>query len=261
MKVVLIVEYNGSRYRGFQLQVNANTVQGELEKAVERLTGERTRVIAASRTDSGVHARGQVVSFRTEASFPEETWVKAVNFYLPRDIAVRAAYKVADNFDVRRHALSREYRYFILNSPTRSPLRQDFTYLVPQPLDVEAMNQACQAIVGTHDFRPFTPPSGIRMKNTVRTVYKAEFYKQEDLVILVMVANSFLPHQVRHTVGGLIKVGLGKATVEDFREMARSQQPGIIGPAAPPHALCLTRVNYADFPPQLRRTSDENIYS
>jgi tRNA pseudouridine38-40 synthase len=150
------------------------------------------------------------------------------------------------DFDVRRDALSREYHYYILNRFTRSPLMQGFVHFVSQPLDIEAMNRACQILIGEHDFAPFSSPTG---KQTVRTVYKAEVGKKGDLVIFYMVANSFLPHQVRNTMGGLIKVGLGKIKPETFWELANSKQAGVVGPAAPGHGLCLVKINYADFPP------------
>jgi len=242
---VLLVEYDGIKYHGSQYQNNSPTIQGEIEHALYKLTGESIRIHASSRTDAGVHAKGQMVSLRTKAAFPPETWVKALNFHLPFDIAVRSAARVEDDFDVRRDALSREYRYSIWNSTTRSPLRQNFAYFVPHPLNVEAMNHAAQVLLGEHDFAPF---SSVAIERTRRHVYKAEFKKKKDLITFDIVANSFLPHQVRNTVGGLIQVGLGKMMVEDFWKLARSGKRGAIGPAAPAHGLCLMKINYANFP-------------
>ena len=142
-KIVLVVEYDGTRYHGFQLQANLPTIQLEIEKALWELTGERMRVGGASRTDAGVHAKGQVVSFRTGSSHSTLTFVKGLNYYLPRDIAVKEAHRVRDSFNVRRHAVSREYSYYILNSLTRSPLREGFSYRVAGRLDIGAMNRAC----------------------------------------------------------------------------------------------------------------------
>src|SRR4030042_1232264 len=129
-KIVLTLEYDGTRYHGFQWQAGLPSIQRELERAIKKLTGERCRVMAASRTDTGVHARGQVVSFRTESPLPVERFVAGVNYYLPADIAVKAAYKVPVAFNVRREAISREYSYHILSSDTRSPLRVAFSYRV-----------------------------------------------------------------------------------------------------------------------------------
>ena len=243
-KIVLIVEYDGTGYHGFQLQANMPTIQGELEKALWRLTQERIRVTAASRTDAGVHAKGQVVSFRIKSSLPLQTFIKGLNYYLPQDIAVKAAYRVGESFNVRRSALSREYNYYILNSLTQSPIRRGFSYLVAGHLDIEAMNEACQALIGEHDFASFASCIGVKIKNTLRTVYRAEFQKNGELVIFNMVANSFLPHQVRNTIGTLIRVGLGKMTIDEFCSIIEVKKPGLAGPTVPAHGLCLMRINY-----------------
>jgi tRNA pseudouridine38-40 synthase len=243
--VVLIVEYNGANYHGSQYQANAPTIQGEIEKALKKLTGERIRIKAASRTDAGVHASGQVVGFRTDSTLPLNSFVDGLNHYLPRDIAVKQAGRADDSFDVRRVAVSREYKYYVLNSPTRSPMRQDFSYRVEGDLDIEAMNQACRALAGRHDFASFVSSAETaRSKRTVRDVIKAEITRDEDMIILDMVANSFLPHQVRNTVGSLLKVGQGKMTVDEFKRMVEAKTPGLAGPTAPAEGLCLVRVNY-----------------
>ncbi len=243
-KIVLIVEYDGTGYHGFQLQANLPTIQEEIEKALWKLSQERIRVIAASRTDAGVHAKGQVVSFRTKSPLPPHTFVSGLNHYLPHDIAVKAAYRVDDSFDVRKNALSREYSYYILNSRTRSPSQRGSSYLVAADLDIEAMNEACQALIGKHDFAPFASNLGIEIKNTFRTVYRADVEKKGDLAVFNMVADSFLPHQVRNTVGALIRVGLGKMTVEEFRSIIDEKKSVLAGPSAPACGLCLTRINY-----------------
>ena len=243
-KIVLIMEYNGTRYHGFQLQASLSTIQGETEKAMWKLTGERSRVMSASRTDAGVHARGQVVGFRTRSLLPLPTFINGLNYYLPRDIAVKAAHRVDDSFNVRRSALSREYKYYILNSSTRSPIREGFSYRVAGLLDTEAMNQACQALIGKHDFASFATCIGVEIRNTVRSVYRAEIERDGELVIFNMVASSFLPHQVRNTVGALIRVGLGRMSVDGFHSMTEARKPGLAGPTAPACGLCLMRVNY-----------------
>ena len=255
-KIALVVEYDGTKYHGFQWQTNAPTIQQELEDALEKMTGEFVRVVGASRTDAGTHARGQVVSFRTGAFFPGETWVNALNYYLPQDIAVKDAFEVSADFDVRRNAIKRQYRYHIWNSSVRSPLNRRFAYQVPQALSVEAMNRACQVLVGEHDFVPFT--SAVRGR-TWRTVFEARVQRKSSFVIFDISANSFMPLQVRNTAGGLIKVGLGKMEVETFWELARCGQAGVVGPAAPAHGLCLMKVVYPDFPPTCNGKEDENI--
>lgn len=241
----MIIEYNGASYHGSQLQANAPTIQGEIEKALKKLTGKRTRIKAASRTDAGVHARGQVISFMTDSVLPLKAYIEGLNHYLPEDIAVKEAFRVEDSLDVRRGATSREYRYYILNSPTRSPMRRGFSYRVNGKFDIKAMNRACQALTGRHDFASFVSSAETaRKKRTVRTVHKARIEQNGDMIVFDMVADSFLPHQVRNTVGSLIKVGQGKMTVEEFSSMMEARTPGLAGPTVPADGLCLMRVNY-----------------
>ncbi len=243
-KMVLIMEYDGTNYYGFQLQASQPTVQGEIESALSKLTGERVRVLAASRTDTGVHAQEQVVSLRTTSSLPEHAFIGGLNHYLPNDIAVRDAFRVNDVFNVRRNAVSREYHYIILNRTARSPIRHHFAHHVPGKLDIAAMNKACQCLIGEHDFASFATALESRIKSTVRRVHQAEVIKDGDLISFRIIANSFLPHQVRNTVGALIRVGLGKMTADEFRSILEARTPGLAGPTAPAHGLCLMRVNY-----------------
>lgn len=225
-KIVLILEYDGTNYHGFQWQAGLPSIQREVEKAIKRLTGERRRVIAASRTDAGVHARGQVVSFRTGSSLPTPTFISGLNHYLPRDISVKVAYRVDDEFNVRRDAISREYSYYILNSPTRSPIRNGFSYFVASPLDIEAANRAAESLVGEHDLASFGSLNGTRVKSTIKHVFKAGFAREGELVTFNMVADSFLPHQVRNTVGALLRVGLGKISLAEFNRIIEAKRPG-----------------------------------
>jgi len=243
-KVVLIIEYEGTRYHGFQLQPKLPTIQRELERALGKLTGSRQRVVAASRTDAGVHARGQVVSFRTGSCLPAPTFVTGLNHYLPEDIAVRAAYQVDDSFHVQRDAVSREYSYYILNSLTRSPLGRRSSYLVSGRLDIEAMNEAGRALVGEHDLASFASRMEVGKRSTVRKVFRARVAREGELVVFNMVANSFLPHQVRNTVGLLLRIGLGRMGASEVRGIIEARKPGLAGPTAPAGGLCLMRVNY-----------------
>ncbi len=245
-RIILIIEYDGTNYHGSQSQINPPTVQGEIEKALKKLTGERIRIKIAGRTDAGVHARGQVIGFDTKAKLPLKSFIDGLNYYLPPDIAVKEAYKAEKDFDVRRRAVSREYRYYILNSPTRSPLKQRFSWRVAGKLDTKAMQQACQALRGRHDFASFiSSAETARQKRTVRDVFKAEITRDGDMVIFDISANSFLPHQVRNMIGSLIKVAQGKMTVDEFKNMVQAKTPGLAGPTAPADGLCLMRVNYS----------------
>jgi tRNA pseudouridine38-40 synthase len=243
-KIVLVVEYDGTRYHGFQLQAGQETIQSKLEEAIKELTGEQVRVITASRTDAGVHATGQVVSFRTGSAHTTETFISGLNYYLPVDIAVNAAYRADDSFNVRREAVSREYNYYILNSKTRSPMRDRFVYRVPEKLDIEAMNAAASVLTGEHDFASFVNNTEAATKSTARRVYRAEMKKEGDTAIFNIVANSFLMHQVRNTIGTLVRVGRGKISAEEFRIILEKATPGLAWPTAPAKGLCLMQVNY-----------------
>jgi len=244
-QILLIIEYDGTGYHGFQWQNGLPSIQKEVEKAIKKLTGERRRVISASRTDAGVHAQGQVVGFKTRSELSTGNFVNGLNHYLPRDIAVKAAYKVSDDFRVRRDAVSRQYSYYILNSPTRSPIREGRAHRVANPLNIEAMNRAAQTLIGEHDFASFASGDGSWLKSTVRNVSRAEACREGEMVSFRMEANSFLPHQVRTTVGTLIRVGLGKMNLDQFRSIIETRLPGTAGPTAPACGLCLDRVNYS----------------
>jgi tRNA pseudouridine38-40 synthase len=220
-------------------------VQGELEKALWRSTGEWIRIVAASRTDAGVHAQGQVVMFETCSSLSPNTFVQALNFHLPQDIAIKACSQVEDDFNPRRQATRREYRYTILNSLTPSPLQRRHAYFMFKPLDIEAVNRACGVLIGRHDFASFTTPVA-KGKNTVRTVFQAGAREEGELVFFCIAADSFLPQQVRRTVGPLIKVGSGQMAVEEFWQLTKSKILGLAAPA-PAHGLCLMKVDYPNF--------------
>jgi tRNA pseudouridine38-40 synthase len=244
-RIILVVEYDGTDYHGSQYQANAPTVQAEIEKALKMLTGEKIRIKMASRTDAGVHARGQVVGFDTGASLSLHAFVDGLNHFLPGDVAVKEAHRTEADFDVRRRATSREYIYNILNSATPSPLRQKYACRIGGELNIADMNRACKALVGRHDFASFVgSEETAKQKRTVRDVFKAEVARDGDMICFGMVASSFLPHQVRNTVGSLIKVGQGRMSAAEFKEMVDAAQPGLAGPTAPAAGLCLTRVNY-----------------
>lgn len=244
-RLALVLEYDGTNYYGFQSQPDSPTIQEEVERALRRLTGETLRVTAAGRTDAGVHARGQVISFRTGSSLSQQAFVGGLNHYLPGDIAVKAVYTVDDSFDPRRDAESREYRYSILTSRTRSPITMGFAYRVVGTMDIEAMNRACRTLVGEHDFASFASGIGGETKSTVRRVYRAEAGKDGDLIHFDIVANAFIRHQVRSTAGCLVRIGLGKMSQDEFGMIIAAGKPGLAGPTLPACGLCLIRVNYA----------------
>ena len=241
-RLALVLEYDGARYGGSQYQKNAPSIQGELEAALNKLTGENLRTAFAGRTDAGVHARGQVASFVTASRHPPEVFVRGLNHWLPADIAVQMALDVPLDFDVRRRARSREYRYLVLNSPVRSPLLRGFTWQVAARLDVEAMREAASVLVGRHDFAAFAGPVA---GGSVRSLHRCELEARGALVVAYLEADAFLPHQVRRTVGMLVQVGLGRRSAADVLALLREPRRGVGGPAAPPEGLCLMKVSYS----------------
>ncbi|MCX8125817.1 MAG: tRNA pseudouridine(38-40) synthase TruA [Dehalococcoidia bacterium] len=243
MKIALVVEYFGKHYHGFEWQNGLPTIQGKLEEAILRTTGEQRRVIAASRTDAGVHAKGQVVSFWTDSRLSIPVMQRALNAHLPEDIAVLSAHQIPENFSVRGDAVSRQYNYLILNRPCRSPLVMDISYFVARKLDVETMNEACRLLIGEHDLSSFVT-SWQDAHNPVRTIFEARIERAGDMLDFKIVASSFLPHQVRNTVGLLVRVGLGSLSLTDFKRIIEARRPGLAGPRAPARGLCLTKINY-----------------
>jgi tRNA pseudouridine38-40 synthase len=244
-RLALVLEYDGTDYSGFQWQSNVPSIQGALEIAVEKLTGDKVRVLGSSRTDTGVHARGQVVSFDTSSSFTAETFINGLNFHLPEDIAVKSACQVSDYFMVRSMAVSREYSYTILNCRTRSPITSRFAHRVTGELDVEAMNRACQMLVGTHDFASFASDINDEPEmSTIRRVHQAKVIRHGDMVVFNIVANAFIRHQIRSTAGALVQVGSGKLSEAEFIGILEAKKVGLAGPKLPACGLCLERVNY-----------------
>lgn len=242
-KIAALLEYDGTGFSGFQRQPGVRTVQREVEAAIARLAGGETGIHAASRTDTGVHARGQVISFWIRETVSPEVVVRAVNYYLPEDVAVKGACVIDRDFDVRRRATSRCYRYRIVSRRNRTPLDDRFNLVVHAGLDVPAMREAARLLQGTHDFASFAT-SLEESETTVRTVHEARVREAEDSIEFSIVANAFLRHQVRNTVGQLLRVGLGRCSVDGFSELLNRPRRGTAGPAAPARGLCLVQVRY-----------------
>ena len=243
MRLALIVEYEGTDYRGFQYQKNAPSIQEELEKAITKVTAETVRVSGAGRTDAGVHALGQVVSFDTTSEHPPDIFVKALNFHLPEDIAVKSGRVVDEGFDPRRNALSRTYRYTILRSPTRSPMMRRTAYVIDGLLDVGAMKDAMGRLVGRHDFARFAGPMADGRGGTVRELFDATLRETPEGMVFEFDGNAFLPHQVRRMVGSVVDVGRGKITLGQLKQMIEGDDVAVAH-AVPPHGLCLVGVRY-----------------
>ena len=243
-RLAMLVEYDGTRYHGFQAQRNAKSVQEILEGAIRSLTGEQLRIKGAGRTDAGVHAQGQVVAFDTWSPHAPGVFVKALNNYLPGDISIKDAQEVSLGFDPRRWAITREYRYRILNSTNPSPLLQGFVHHVRQPLDTEAMRDAARLLEGEMDFAPFTRTFSNGLVNTRRKVFRCSISRRTDMIFLDMAASGFLTQQVRRTAGALLEVGLGRLDLHDFRDLAECGKPGAVTWVLPAKGLSLMSVSY-----------------
>ncbi len=241
-RIALLLEYDGTAYRGSQYQDNGPSIQAELESAIEKLTGVLlARAAFAGRTDTGVHALGQVVAFDTRGRLDEAEFVSGLNHFLPLDIAVRAANEVKPSFDPRRDARSRAYRYRIDTRPVRSPLLRDRVWHVGRPLDVGAMQRAARRFEGAHDFAAF---AGAYEGSTSRTLRRCDVRACGAGVTVDMEAEAFLPHQVRRTVGPLVEVGLGRMSEEAMAALLEAAVPSSAGPAAPACGLYLSHIKY-----------------
>jgi len=250
-RVVLLVEYEGTNYAGFQLQAGPTTVQGELEKALEHFTGQRTRVRGASRTDSGTHAKGQVVDFTTVTKHPLERFPPALNYHLPKDINVLEAHRVDDDFNSRRCALSRTYQYSILNRHTPSPLRRKTHLWIREALDIDKMAEAAQHLVGVHDFRPLAIGHS-EDRSAVREVVRWEVDRFEDTIVIECEANGFLKQQIRKANGILTEIGRGKYPTDKVKQTLEGDVSRT--PLLSAHGLCLISVKY---PGSLRFESEK----
>ncbi len=245
MRYRLVVQYEGTGYLGWQVQARGRTVQAELERALATVTGQRVRVLAAGRTDAGVHASGQVASFALERAWPPEVLVRALNATTPADIAILDADVVPDDFHPRRWALSRIYTYRIWNCRVASPFWRRYAWHVARPLDVSAMQEAAAKVCGEHDFSAFRA-AGCEAVHPVRCVLESTVTRQDALVIYRIEANGFLRHMVRNMVGTFVEVGLGKRTPDDVRTLLEARNRNLAGPTAPAHGLCLTAVRYPE---------------
>jgi len=244
-RIAMGVEYDGTGYSGWQVQHHADTVQARVEAAVSRVADEPIRVHCAGRTDTGVHATGQVIHFDTHARRTPRSWVLGSNSYLPDDVAVRWAAPVPEAFHARFAARGRHYRYLILCRPTRSALWRHRAVWTHRPLDPERMRTAAASLVGRHDFSSFRA-IGCQAKSPVRTVRYLDLDRDDDLISLTVGADGFLHHMVRNIAGVLMAIGRGDADVDWTGRLLSQRDRTRGGVTAPPHGLYLTGVDYAD---------------
>lgn len=241
----VVLEYDGTGYAGWQRQVNAPTIQATVEEALAAIAQTRLTIIGAGRTDAGVHALGQVASFRTDRGLSQREWLRALNAHLPPDISVRSVEEVPDDFHARYSARGKLYEYHLLNRSERAPLLRNRAWLLYKPLDLAAMAEAAACLIGSHDFSSFqTAPTD--NENPHCRLDRSELQRRGDLIVLAFQADRFLKQMVRSMVGTLVEVGQGKRTPADMRRVLAARSRAAAGRTAPAHGLYLVRVEYGN---------------
>ena len=239
----LLLEYDGARFVGWQIQREGRSVQGVLQEAIAKLCGEPVRVTGAGRTDAGVHARGQVASLTPPRGLPLRAWTAGLNALLPDDLACVFAEAAPPGFDARRHARGKRYIYHLHCSPTRAPLSRGTAWHLRRPLDSEAIRAALPQLLGQHDFSALRA-SDCAARTTVREIRKLELIADGDQLELRLEATAFLKHMVRNIVGTLVEVGHGRRAPDSLSELLATGDRTRAGPTAPPHGLILDEVFY-----------------
>ena len=242
-RIKLTVQYDGSRYHGWQIQPGKRTIQGELVEAVSNLVGTRTHVHGASRTDAGVSALGQVALFEVDCPIPTQNFPRAISGKLPSDIVVTAAEEAPPKFDLMGGPTSKLYRYTIYAGRHRPVLKLAQCWHIPRPLDVAAMNQAAQRLVGTKDFKSFATAKD-RREETVRTIFRCDVTAEGESIYVDVEGDAFLYNMVRNIVGTLVEVGAGRWKPERIPEIIEAKNRTAAGPLAPAQGLCLMWIKY-----------------
>ncbi len=241
----MTLSYDGTAYGGWQVQVNANTIQAEVERALQIVAGQPIRAVASGRTDAGVHAIGQVVSFACDTVLEDDVLRRALDANLPKDIVAIDVREVPEGFHAIRDTVRKRYRYVIQDGPLRDVFAQRYAWYFPHRLDDRAMGQAARLLIGRHDFASFET-SGSRRVNSVRTVYDLSVHRQSgdhlERVVIEVEADGFLYNMVRNIVGTLVEVGRGKRPVGWVSDVLKAQDRKVAGMTAPPQGLFMLRV-------------------
>jgi len=247
MRLKATIAYDGTRYVGYQVQPNGNSIQAELEKALKRMTkGIALKVYSAGRTDSGVHARGQVIHFDYPVAIKPENALRALNSLLPTDIRVVALKAVRDDFNAQYHSQKKRYRYQMNTATIQDPFTRQYMWHHPYHTKIEPMREALEVIVGEHDFTSFCSTKTDK-ENKVRTVYRSDIEEiSEDRFDFIFEGNGFLYNMIRILVGTSVQIGDGLRTVETMAEILKAKNRNDGGPTAPAHGLFLERVWYPE---------------
>ena len=248
-RIVLIIEYRGTEYVGWQIQPNGVSVQQVLTAALKKLTGEALSVHASGRTDSGVHARAQVAHFDTESRIPADKFCYALNTYLPKDVRVKASFEAPaaeGGFHARFSVKRKYYRYFVLNTPHDSAFTYDRALHIHYPLSLERLNEAAELFLGTHDFASFKAVNSTAV-TTVRTIFVSKWNKEGDMFVYEVAGSGFLYNMVRIMVGTMLRIGMGYDDLSVIENALASPDRENAGDTAPAHGLTLWRVVYDEF--------------
>ena len=252
-RIVLIIEYDGTNYVGWQVQPNGIAVQQVICEALHRLTGERLVLHASGRTDSGVHARAQVAHFDTECRIPSDKYAFALNTYLPADIRIKASFEMPGewageetDFHSRFSVKRKHYRYRVLNSVHNSAFLRDTALHIHASLDIEKLNAAAALFLGEHDFAAFKA-SGSKATSTVRTIFVSQWSQEGELLVYDVAGSGFLYNMVRIMVGTMLKIGMGYAELDTIKCALEKSSRENAGDTAPAHGLTLWRVEYDEF--------------
>lgn len=258
-RIQLVVSYDGTDYCGWQVQKNGMTIEGVLNDGISKLTNEDISVIGASRTDAGVHARGNVAVFDTESSIPPERFMYALNAVLPDDVVVVES-RLVDPLWHPRHCSSRKtYEYRVLNQTLPDPMRRRDTYFVSFPLDLERMREAAGYLSGTHDFKSFCNVH-TTVEDTVRTIYSLKVEKEGNIVVFRVTGSGFLYNMVRILAGTLLAVGRGLKEPEDMKRILEARDRQAAGMTAPPQGLTLVKIDYETDRSENRPEGEEGAF-
>lgn len=242
--IKLTIEYDGKRYLGWQrLGDSEKTIQGKIEGVIAQMTGETIEIIGSGRTDAGTHARGQVANFKTASIMTLDEMQSFLNRYLPRDIVIKKVEEASERFHARYNARQKQYSYYVWNSETPSAFRRNYSFYVPQTLDIEKMNQACEKLMGTHDFIGFSALKKTK-KSTTRTIHQLSIQKEGELLHFVFKGDGFLHKMVRILTGTLIEIGLGKMDISVIDEVFQKNIRKEAGETVPAYGLFLDSVDY-----------------
>jgi len=244
-RIKLVISYDGSNYCGWQVQPNGISIQSTLQKAVEDLVGGGIMLTGASRTDSGVHALGQVAVFDTDRNIPAWQFAGAINQRLPKDIVIQESAEVSGEFHPRYCDSVKTYQYKILNRHRALPKERFYSYFVPRKVNLDDMKKAAAYICGTHDFHNFCSQRS-NVQSTVRTIYSCDIDKENDFILLTVTGNGFLYNMVRIITGTLLNIGYGHKKSEHIKEMLEEKEREIAGPTAPAHGLTLVEIKYSN---------------